>query len=471
MAKILIVDDDPGICKALENMVRRNGHEAVHENSLANGVDKTRSEDFDLVFLDVGLPDGNGLDALPKIMEAASQPEVIIMTGAGDPDGAELAIENGAWDYIQKPISLKSMKLPFLRALKYRETKTSRPPRLNLKLDGIVGTHRRLKDVLDQLGLAAVSDAGVLITGPTGAGKELMARAVHNNSPRKAGNFVILDCAALPETLVESMLFGHVRGAFTSAEKSREGLIKQADMGTLFLDEVGEMPLSVQKAFLRVLETRKFRPIGAKEESLSNFRLVSSTNRDLDAMVSEKQFRSDLLFRLRSFHLNLPYLKGFSEDIKELAIHHVHRICQNYGEKAKGFSQDFFDAVTSYEWPGNIRELVNTMEQTYAAAQHDPIIFARHLPKKLRIDVARKSVGPILETPIVGGPIVSSGFVIKGQPLKPLAQMREEVLSGFEREYLQTLMAQAQGNVKRACQVSGISRSRLYELLKRYEIL
>ncbi len=466
MAKILIVDDDPGICKALETLVRRNGHEAVCEGSLAGGVEKTCSEAFDLVFLDVGLPDGNGLDALPKIMESGSQPEVIIMTGAGDPDGAELAIDSGAWDYIQKPFSLKNMTLPFLRALKYRETKTSRPAPVNLVLDGIIGSHRRLKEVLDQLGLAAASNASVLISGPTGTGKELLATAVHNNSPRKDGNFVVLDCAALPETLVESMLFGHVKGAFTSAEKSRDGLIKQADKGTLFLDEVGEMPLSVQKAFLRVLETRCFRPIGAKDEAVSNFRVVASTNRDLEAMVAGKRFRSDLLFRLSSFQITLPALQGFKEDIKDLAVYHIHRICENYEEKAKGFSQDFFDTIVSYPWPGNIRELVNVMEQTYAAARYDPIIFARHLPKKVRIEVARRSVVPPTEEKESQGAVGSMG-----QILKPLAEMRNAIVCRFEEEYLQTLMAQTDGNIKSACRVAGMSRSRLYELLKRHQIV
>ncbi len=466
MAKILIVDDDPGICKALETMAKRNGHDAVCESSLADGVRKTCSEAFDLVFLDVGLPDGNGLEALPQIMASDSQPEVIIMTGAGDPDGAELAIDNGAWDYIQKPFSLKNMTLPFLRALKYRETKTSRPTPVNLVLDGIIGSHHRLKEVLDQLGLAAASNASVLISGATGTGKELLAKAVHNNSPRKNGNFVVLDCAALPETLVESMLFGHVKGAFTSAEKSRDGLIRQADKGTLFLDEVGEMPLSVQKAFLRVLETRRFRPIGAKDEAASNFRVVSSTNRDLDAMVEQKRFRSDLLFRLRSFHITLPALNGFKEDIKDLAVYHVHRICENYEEKAKGFSQDFFDTIVSYQWPGNIRELVNVMEQTYAASRYDPIIFARHLPKKIRIEVARQSVKT--STKKKGG---QRDWEQAGQILRPLAEMRDAIVCRFEQEYLQTLMAQTDGNIKSACQVAGMSRSRLYELLKRHQIV
>lgn len=476
MAKILIVDDDPGICKTLEALARRNGHDAVYEYSLADGVKKSLAENFDLVFLDVGLPDGNGIDALPQIRETAGRPEVIIMTGAGDPDGAELAIEYGAWDYIQKPISVKNMKLPFLRALKYQSTKISRPDCVNLKLDGIIGTSRRLKNSLDQLALAAASDASVLISGPTGAGKELLARAVHNNSPRGKGNFVVLDCAALPETLVESMLFGHEKGAFTSAEKEREGLIRQADKGTLFLDEIGEMPLSMQKAFLRVLETRRFRPIGAKDESLSDFRVVSSTNRDLDAMVTQKQFRSDLLFRLRSFHIDLPSLKGFSEDIKELSVFHIHRICDHYGEKPKGFSQDFFDVIICYEWPGNIRELVNVMEQTYAAARHDPIIFARHLPKKLRIEVVRKSVaatGPASMPTFMQENETQSAdpnFNFNATPLKPLAEMRDAVLSRFEHDYLKTLMVQTGGDIKHACRVSGIKRSRLYELLKRYQI-
>ena len=275
MANVLIIDDDRAMCDMLSGRMRDMGHNATYALTLKAGLKQAFSESFDVVFLDVGMPDGNGLEALPKIRETPSSPEVIIITGAGSPDGAELAIKNGAWDYIEKPLSISAMSLPLIRALQYREdTRTLGSP-VALDREGIVGNSPPMKACFDLMAQASASDANVLITGETGTGKELFAAAIHKNSPRAEKSFVVVDCATLPETLVESMLFGHEKGAFTGADKAKDGLIKQADGGTLFLDEVGELPLSVQKAFLRVLQERRFRPLGGKREIESDFRLVS----------------------------------------------------------------------------------------------------------------------------------------------------------------------------------------------------
>ncbi len=203
----------------------------------------------------------------------------------------------------------------------------------------------------------------VLLTGETGTGKEVFARAIHENSARAEHNFVVVDCTALPATLVESVLFGHEKGAFTGADRAQAGLIKQAHSGTLFLDEIGELPLAVQKAFLRVLQEHRFRPVGAKREVESNFRLIAATNRNLEKMVQDGTFRSDLLFRVRTLTVELPPLSARKEDIKELAMYHMARVCERYQIGTKGFSPEFFDALMAYEWPGNVRELVNAMER------------------------------------------------------------------------------------------------------------
>jgi two-component system NtrC family response regulator len=303
----------------------------------------------------------------------------------------------------------------------------------------------------------------VFLTGETGTGKELFARAVHENSPRAKGNFVVVDCTALPETLVESLLFGHEKGSFTGAEKSRDGLIRQAHCGTLFLDEVGELPLMMQKAFLRVLQEHRFRPVGGSREIDSDFRLVAATNRNLEQMVERGQFREDLLFRLRSFVIELPPLRERPEDIQELARYYADRFCERYGLAPKGFSPEFINILLAYTWPGNVREFVHTMERVLAAARFEPTLFTKHLPTNIRIEVTRAAVehDSPLASPASGGTV---------QTLLKLNDYRDAVYNDAEKNYLYDLLALAGQNIPEACRVSGLSQSRLYALLKKHGI-
>lgn len=461
MANVLIVDDDTTMCDMLSNMVRRMGHEAGCTHTLRDGLREVFARPLDVVFLDIRMPDGSGLDVLPRIREVASPPEVIIMTGFGDPDGAELAIKNGAWDYIEKPSSIKEMTLPFLRALQYREEKRSRKPAVALKWEGIVGTSSKMKACFDILAQAAASDASVLINGETGTGKELFARAIHDNSPRAGKNFVVVDCTALPKTLVESTLFGYEKGAFTGADKDTDGLVRQAHNGTLFLDEVGELPLVIQKAFLRVLQEHRFRPVGSKKEVESDFRVVAATNRDLDEMVDQKRFRQDLLFRLRTLTIELPPLRQRKEDIRELVLYYLARLSERYGIGAKGFSPEFLDALVAYDWPGNVRELINALERALTVARQEPTLFPKHLPTHIRIHLARAAV---TKEPQETRETASSA------PLLTLKSFREAALQEAERQYLEDLMSLAGSNIKEACSISGLSRPRLYALMKKYKI-
>ena len=253
----------------------------------------------------------------------------------------------------------------------------------------IIGSSKRLDDSFELLAQAAQSDVNVLITGESGTGKELFAKAIHGNSQRARGNFVIVDCTALPETLVESVLFGHARGSFTGAYVSQDGLVKQADKGTLFLDEIGELPLSIQKSFLRVIQEHRFRPVGGSQEISSDFRLVGATNRSLDDLVKQGLFREDLLFRLRSLVIELPPLREYREDIKEMTLHYMGVLCQRFGLEPKGFSQEFWNTVSNYKWPGNVRELIQALEKALLAAKEEPILYPLHLPTYIRIHVAR----------------------------------------------------------------------------------
>jgi two-component system NtrC family response regulator len=456
LADVLVVDDDELICDLLSDVVKGLGHHVQCAYTLAKALEETSSSPYDVVFLDINMPDGNGLDVLSRIRQAISAPEVIIITGLGDPDGAEIAIRNGAWDYIQKSSSIKEVTLALIRALQYREEKKARPPLSVLKAGGIIGSSEEIVSCLDIMAQAAMSDASVLITGETGTGKELFARAIHENSSRARHNFVVVDCTALPETLVESVLFGYEKGAFTGADRSRDGLVRQSHRGTLFLDEIGELPLALQKTFLRVLQEHRFRPVGAENEVESDFRLVAATNRNLDDMVASTRFRMDLLFRIRTFAVELPALRVRRKDVKELAIHFMTKFCERYKIGTKGFSPEFFDALVAYDWPGNVRELLGAMEWAITVARQEPTLYPKHLPTEIRVKVARSSI----KAP------AHAGGEDSATALRPIESHRDQM----ESQYLHELIAATNGDIKAACRISGLSRSRLYALLKKHNV-
>ena len=446
------------------------GHKVTTASTAAQASAAARQTEFDLILLDVGLPDGNGLDLLPEFKNLPSSPEVVIITGAGDARGAELAIHNGAWDYIEKSASAKDISLTVSRVLQYRQERRralGHDQVFSLKRDAIVGTGPLVKKALDAVARAAACEANVLITGETGTGKELFARAVHKNSDRSGHEMVVVDCASLPENLAENLLFGHKKGVYTGADASSEGLIKMADGGSLFLDEIGELSLSLQKSLLRVLQEKRFRPLGGGKEIQSNFRLIAATNRDLEAMAEEGRFRKDLLYRIRSLHIELPALRDRGQDIKELARHYLDLYCDRQGCDYKGLSSDFLDVICAYEWPGNVRELAHAMEHAVIAALAEPTVFAAHLPKALRVKVVTsglsRSESRQEPLPSQSEPAYGSG------PMPPLADYREKILEKLEGQYLADLMHRSP-SVKTACTVSGLSRSRLYALLKKYEI-
>lgn len=464
MAEILIIDDDFLIRETLSEVVTRLGHHVTGASTLAEGLEAATSRPYDIVFLDVRMPDGSGLDLLPMIRETASSPEIIIMTGFGEADAAELAIKSGAWDYLKKPSSIQAMTLPLERALRYREQKKANAataPVKTLKREAIVGNSPKMMACYELLAQAASSDANVLITGETGTGKELFAWAIHHNSQRSEYAFVVLDCAALPATLVESVLFGHERGAFTGAISAREGLILQANRGTLFLDEVGELLPTMQRSFLRVLQERRFRPVGGSQEKVSDFRTVAATNRNLQDLVRQNLFRQDLLFRLQTITIELPPLRERREDIKDLAMYHMTRRCKRCGTSVKGMSPEFIEALSLHSWPGNVRELFNAMEQAYVAARNDSILYPRHLPNPVRIGIAKGRIGRR------DGPD-DTRLASPVQPYATFRDFRSRAVFRAEHEYLSGLMRLTEGNVAEACRISKVSLSRLYELLKKH---
>lgn len=467
MAKILIIDDEARLCKGMKSTIDRMGHTADCATSLSDGLEKSASCPYDVVFLDVRLPDGNGLDVLKRIKSIPADPEVIIMTGKGEPEGIETAIQNGAWNYMEKPLFLDDMKTQLNHALQYRKEKISIKMMTVRDRKGIIGESPQINSCLRLVAQAALSDINVLITGATGTGKERFASAIHENSSRSEKNFVIVDCAALPETLVESTLFGHVRGAFTGADRDRDGLIRQADGGTLFLDEIGELPMSIQKAFLRVLQERTFRPVGGKTELKSNFRLIAATNKDLTSMVSDGLFREDLLFRIKSLVISLPTLKERNQDILKLTAHYIQSICEREHIAVKDFSHDYISTLEAYDWPGNVRELYNAVEWAISKARYETTLFPKHLPDHIRICAARSSLrGPSPDRDTAD----KDDIKISYRGLPRLKEFREAIIMEHEKKYLRELIALTNGDINKACRISGLGKSRLYGLMKNYGI-
>lgn len=459
MAKILIIDDQPGITHLIGRIAKKLGHTTLAAETLAKGIELLRRTDYDCVFLDVVLPDGNGLDRIAEIKALPSSPEIIILTGYGDPDGAELAIKNGAWSYIEKSASIDHISLVLEQVIKYRKRR-DQTSTFVLKREHIVGDSPAMMEVLTQVAQAASSKANVLLLGETGTGKEVLARTIHENGACPKAPYVVVDCAALPKNLVGSELFGHTKGAYTGADSPREGLVKQANGGTLFLDEIGELPMETQKAFLRVLQERRFRPIGSKAEEESNFRLIAATNRDLGKMSSEGAFRQDLFFRLNTLSITIPPLRERREDVPQIAAHHLGRLCKSYGLPEKSIAPDVLEICSLYNWPGNIRELVNTLERMLIGAYSAPILQVEHLPIDLRAAVARKAIrGNSEKEPILCDTLPS------------FKDYRKSVLDNADKSYLKKLLELAGGSRKEACRIAKISRTRLYDLMKAHNMI
>jgi two-component system NtrC family response regulator len=480
MALILIVDDDSRISQLLAEQFVRHGHQALTAGSLAQARHMADVNPLDVVFLDVQLPDGSGLDAIREMRDAQSDPEVIILTGFGDPEGAEMAILNGAWDYLEKPISLDHLQLALNRALEYRQQKTkSSGVATVLDRGQIIGDSPALLRCLKDVAQAAHSDASALVAGETGVGKELISRAIHHNSPRREGAFVVVDCAALPESLVESTLFGHEKGAFTGAETRVAGLLAKAHGGTLFLDEVGELPLDMQRKLLRALQEHKFRPVGGSREVESDFRVVAATNRDLDAMCQGGRFRPDLLYRLKVITVKVPPLRERHSDIKPIASFFCAKLCERYGIPYKGFSPGFFDTLESYDWPGNVRELKNTIDWVLARALDQPTLFSVHLPTNIRAKLARESIGDMAAgsiesaTPVIREDNFSKPLMALDEPdpgRQTLKDYRGKASELAEKCYMQALLSRHVDTPREAQRMSGLSKARYYALLKKHQL-
>jgi two-component system, NtrC family, nitrogen regulation response regulator NtrX len=443
MLNILIVDDEPGIRQSLKGALEDEGYEARVAESGEAGLDLLRKHSFDLVLLDVWLPGIDGLETLQKIREIDGGPEVIMISGHGTIETAVRATKLGAFDFLEKPLSLEKTLILLKNAV---DAKRLRVENVELKRQlqsksVIAGDSVPMKALRQQIMLMAPTNGRVLIYGESGTGKELVAHAIHAQSLRKDNLFVELNCAAIPEDLIESELFGHRKASFAGASGDKEGKFQKANDGTLFLDEVGDMSLKTQSKVLRTLDEQRFTPVGSDESVTVDARVIASTNKDLEEEIARGNFREDLFYRLNVIPFYVPPLRERKEDVPLLARHFLKEFSAAYGRRARDISDEAVETLMRYSWPGNVRELRNVIERIVIMNPTTMRFDRKNLPPLVYRDGSRRSAGTEFST---------------------LHQAR----SAYERDYILKKLDENHGNVSRTAEVLGLERSHLYRKMK-----
>jgi two-component system, NtrC family, response regulator AtoC len=449
--RVLLVDDDASLCETLALGLRKRGFVVESRTSADEALRTLDADDFDVVVTDLNMGGLGGIELCQHIAGSRPDVPVLVLTAFGSLDAAVAAIRAGAYDFINKPVELDVLAIAVDRAATHRslreEVKRLRQESGRLpRFDALVGQSPAMQEAYDLIERVAAVDATVLVTGESGTGKEVVARTIHDRSHRRAAPFVAINCAAMPETLLESELFGHVKGAFTDARSAEAGLFNRASRGTIFLDEIGDMPLGLQPKLLRVLQERTVRPVGGRDEIPVDVRVVVATNRDLESAIEEGRFREDLYYRINVVHIPLPPLRARSGDILPLAQHFLSHFASRAGKSITGIAPAAAQKLVAYGWPGNVRELQNCMERAVALTRFDQI-GVDDLPEKIR-EYRRSHVLVTSDDP---------------SELVPL----EEV----ERRYIARVMEAVGGNKTAAARVLGIERKRLYRMLDRLDVV
>jgi two-component system response regulator GlrR len=443
MEKILVIDDDPSILKVIRMRLEASGYRAITVTEAQSAVGRAKQEVLDLALVDLKLNGKDGIELMEELHRINPEMPVIILTAYGTIQSAVAAMKKGASGYLTKPFDHTELLLQTKNCLQRsrltREVKNLKKiVRQRYGFENIITRSRCMENALDQVAQAAGSDSNVYIEGESGTGKELIAKTLHLAGARKDGPFVAINCAAIPETLIESELFGYHKGAFTGASQDKRGLFSQSDGGTIFLDEISEMPLSMQAKFLRVMQEREYYPVGAQETIRVEARFIASSNKNLEAEVKNGVFREDLFFRIHVIVIQLPPLRNRKEDIPLLADYFLKKYATQTRKDIKSFSPAAMHKLMLHEWPGNVRELENTVECAVALATQDLISEALILPARGEAQ----------------------------DRLRPLKDAKEN----FEKNYLTRLIELTGGNVSQAAKLAGKYRADLYDLLKKYDI-
>lgn len=448
-APVLAIDDDQGMCEMIRTGLGKRGYEVEWRTQGPEGLELISERDFAAVITDLNLEHMSGLELCERVVANRPNIPVIVITAFGDMESAIAAIRAGAYDFINKPFEMEALAHTLDRAIQHRrlseEVKrlTEQVNRAD-RVGQLIGESAAMRKVFDLIHRVAQTDASVLVSGESGTGKELVAKALHAQSPRANKQFVAVNCAAVPANLLESELFGHVKGAFTDARATRKGLFEHADGGTLLFDEISEMPLEMQPKLLRVLQERKVRPVGGSAEVSFDTRLVASTNRDLETEVEEGRFREDLFYRLNVVQIHMPALRARGNDILILAQHFIRNAAAHLKKEVTGLSTETAKKLLEYDWPGNVRQLENVMERAVTLTRFDQVT-VDDLPDKIKVyestDISRVNVD--------------------AEHMLTL----EEV----EHRYIERVLQATNGNKTQAAKVLGLDRRTLYRKLERYE--
>ena len=432
-ARLLLVDDDPGLLKLLGMRLVSEGYSVVTAESGPEALRVLGREKVDLVISDLRMDEMDGLQLFSEIQKGHPGMPVIILTAHGSIPDAVAATQQGVFSFLTKPVDKDALYKAIDEALEQRSPATDEAWR-----QAIVTRSPLMLRLLEQAGMVAQSDVSVLINGQSGTGKEIVAQEIHNASPRHDKPFVAINCGALPEQLLESELFGHARGAFTGAVSNREGLFQAAEGGTLFLDEIGDMPVALQVKLLRVLQERKVRPLGSNRDIEINVRIISATHRDLPKAMARGEFREDLFYRLNVVNLKIPPLSERTEDIPLLANHLLRQSADRHKPFVRAFSSDAMKRLMAAKWPGNVRQLVNVIEQCVA----------------------------LTSSPVIGDALVEQALEGENTALPTFVEARNQ----FELNYLRKLLQITKGNVTHAARMAGRNRTEFYKLLSRHEL-
>lgn len=456
MAKILVVDDDPGMREFLKIFLQKEKHEVLSVNCGEDALKIIDNEEFDLVITDLKMKNVSGIKVLEKVKSISFYTEVVVMTAYGSVESAVEAMKLGAFDYIEKPFQLDKIRIVVKnclekRALFLENMRLRKELRNKYRFDQIIGKNKKMQEIFDIIIKVSLTKSSVLLIGESGTGKEIVARAIHYNSSRRDKPFVVINCGAIPENLLESELFGHVKGAFTGAYATKKGLFEIADEGTVFLDEVCEFPLHMQVKLLRVLHEKKFKMIGGVNDIEVDVRIISATNRNIEAEVEKGNFREDLFYRLNVIQIKLPPLRERMDDIPYLVYHFIEKYSKEMGKKIDGISKPAMEALLQYDYPGNVRELENIIERSIAF-ETENLIQPASLPENLF-----KEPSPF-EKPL---------FFEIPENLHEKRLDLERIIMDIEKEFLKRALQKTGGKKNEAAKYLGISfRSIRYKLQK-----